>query len=538
MKVRGMKSALPRKLFTQTTLEQWTLLIAIVTFAFLLRIKNIEFGLPHFFHNDEIYKLRDINHFLSGNLHPIKWHHPTFLTYSSALIVACAEAISGTTLIDYERLLISRIWIAFLGSMTVLVVFFVGRYWHSSTLGLISALFLAILPLHVLCSHYLKECVPLVFWMAIALGFFLRFVREKKMYLAVLSGIFTGFATATKYFGLSLLLIFLIALLFLSGSKVWQRKKTIVLGLFIFSLLVGFLAFMPYSVLDFQKFQDGFRYDLHRARRGHERQPIYPWRYVWTFHIQKSIIPGATLPLFILFLAGLGCALRSDGNETKLLAIYWLVLYFLIESSPLKPPPNYERYVLPLFPVLVLFAGYMIVYLYARISPGAIKYSAIFLLILVSYFPLRQTILMDSAMNPDTRETSAFWIAQIIPLDSNLLIVGRDAYLPYVRELGRPAISGSEDCKEFLEPGFLKQFDYIVVSSFLYERHLELYNRKEEPYYFYTYLFNNWKLLKEFPRPRYSMGFNNPTIRIYYRDEDVQNRRVLTTNNSKPPVSP
>ncbi|MCD6384705.1 hypothetical protein J7M23_02905, partial [Candidatus Sumerlaeota bacterium] len=349
--------------------------------------------------------------------------------------------------------------------------------------------------------------------------FFLRFIREKKIYLAVMSGIFTGFATSTKYFGLSLLLIFLLSLIIIWGVKVWQKRTVIVFGLFILSSIAGFLAFTPYSIVDFHKFQRGFCYDVRHTRRGHERQPIYPWRYAWSFHIQKSIIPGTSLPLFLLSIAGMIVALRRNGNETKLLAIYFVILYLLIESSPLKPPPNYERYALPLLPVLMLFAGYMIVYLYAHSSRMPIKYGLIFLFVLIAYFPLKQTIQMDLAMNPDTREKAAYWIVQNIPLDSKIFLVGRDSYLPDVPGLGRSAKRGSEKCKWFLEPGFLDQFDYIVVSGFLYQRHFELYRRKKEPYYFYSYLFNNWKLIKEFTQPRYSMGFNNPTIRIYSRSD-------------------
>lgn len=511
----------------QTRLKHWLMLIVIVIGSFFLRIENIEFGLPHFFHNDEIHKIAQINHYLTGDLHPPKLYHPTFLTYSSALIIATYEELAEVRLPDYERLLLARFWIAFLGTMTSVALFFVARYFGSTSLGIIAALLLSIMPLHVLCSHYVKEDVPLVFWLTIALGFFLRFARERKLYLSALSGFFSGLASSTKYFALICIFIFIIELILLYGLKLWQRQIITSLSLFIVLFLLGFLLLTPYALLDYRQFRRESRREFRHSLRGHERQPISPWRYAWTFHLQNSLIPGVTLPLLLLSIAGIPLAfcppppvsrlstLRLNSREVKILFIIFLLFYLLIEGSPLKPPPNYERFALPFLPLLALFGAYAMLCIFNLSPKVLLKVNFIFLFILVSFFALRKSILTDLAMSPDTRETATFWILRHLPLKAKILVVGRKAYQPQISEMSYRIEKGSEDCEGFLEPGFLDRFDYIIVSSFLYERHFGLYPKKTPAYYFYRFLFDQGKLIREFPPRNLSYGFHNPTLRIY-----------------------
>ncbi|MCX7766413.1 MAG: glycosyltransferase family 39 protein, partial [Candidatus Sumerlaeia bacterium] len=415
------------------------------------------------------------------------------------------------------RLLLARYWIATLGTLTVVAIFFVGRRWYSSSLGLLSAFFLSIMPLHILCSHYVKEDVPMLFWLTVALVFFIRYAQDQKNSLAALSGFFSGMATSTKYFALVTLPIFLIELMLLYRGKIWKKYFIISSIIFLAMLVLGFILFTPFAVLDYPGFIKGFFTEFEHSRTGHESQPVSPWRYAWSFHLQRSLIPGVTLPLLLLGITGMIVAWRNNGTVNRLLCIATLLLYFLIEGSPLKAVINFERYALPLLLFLALFGAYTIIWLFQLSGRISVRSGVIVLFLVISFVALLRAVKVTSAMSPDTREIAASWIVRNIPLKSRILVIDVQSYNPNIYGLDYPLEKGRRDWDGFLKPGFLKRFDYVIVSSFLYERHFTLYPKKTPMYYFYQHIFDNWKLVKEI-KPRYfAYGYHNPTIRIYAR---------------------
>ncbi len=501
----------------RTPFPQWLILICIAILAFLLRTHNIGFGLPHFYHVDEPHKIWQVNQYFTGNIKPKEYLHPTFLTYSVTLVVRIYEALAHKCLMTEGRLLLGRYWIATLGTLTVVAIFFVGRSWYSSMLGLIAAFFLSIMPLHILCSHYVKEDVPMVFWLTIALGFFIRYAREQKFSLAALSGFFSGLTTSTKYFAIVTLPIFLIELMLVYRGKLWKKRFIISSLIFLVTLVLAFIVFTPYAVLDFSRFVTGFFSEVEHSRTGHESQPISPWRYGWSYHLQRSLIPGVTLPLLLLGISGIIVAWRHNGTANRLLCVVTFLLYLLIEGSPLKAVINFERYALPLLPFLALFGAYTIIWLFQLSERVNVRIAVIILFLVISFFALFRAIKVTSAMSPDTREIAASWIVRNIPLKSRILVIDVQSFNPNIYGLDYPLEKGRRDCVGFLNPGFLKRFDYIIVSSFLYDRHFTLYPTKTPPYYFYKHIFDNWKLVKEI-KPRYfTYGFHNPIIKIYSR---------------------
>ena len=82
-----------------------------------------------------------------------------------------------------------------------------------------------------------------------------------------------------------------------------------------------------------------------------------PLRLTWgLFHLRESLWPGLGTPLFALGLIGLAAPLvaaRERRMPLLLIASFTLLWYAVHEATPLKPFPDFSRYMLPLVPLLI-----------------------------------------------------------------------------------------------------------------------------------------------------------------------------------------
>jgi hypothetical protein len=80
-----------------------------------------------------------------------------------------------------------------------------------------------------------------------------------------------------------------------------------------------------------------------------------PLRLTWrVFHLRESLWPGLGTPLLALGLIGLAApfvAARERRMPLALIASFTLLWYAVHEATPLKPFPDFSRYMLPLVPL-------------------------------------------------------------------------------------------------------------------------------------------------------------------------------------------
>jgi hypothetical protein len=505
---------------------KWVLIALVVWGGFALRLPHIGFGLPFTRHNDEVTKIIDIKRILAGNLQPRKFYHPTFLLYSVAGAVTLYDALTPGRLAhriaagdEWEIYLVGRFWIAFLGACTILIVSLIGWRYFGFGAGLVAALILAVAPLHLLTSHYIKEDVPMTFWMALALYFLFALATTPSMKNFVLTGLFTGFAISTKYPALLFVVLILFTLALFLKKQALEKRFLVRTAIMVACILVGFALFTPYAVRRYKKFHAGFRFETKHVLQGHEYEPISPWHHAWTFHLRKSVIPGLTPSLALLCAAAIVFFIFKRSKKTTILLFGAALFYFPFEAVYLKPPPDFERYMVPLLVFLALLGGCFVAALWQmsrslRLRPCPYWRVGIILLLAVAFsFPLRRDIVFIKSLREDTRETARNWILKHIPPGARIFCVGRAAYVPDLREL--PYTVSDRYWEGYDNYDYVRQFDYVVASSFLYDRYFTIYPLEIAPTRFYRRLFSEAHLVKEF-RPQYfSYGFHNPTIRIY-----------------------
>ncbi|OGH08836.1 MAG: hypothetical protein A2152_03395 [Candidatus Levybacteria bacterium RBG_16_35_6] len=133
---------------------------------------------------------------------------------------------------------------AFFGTLTVLITFFLTRriFWkskNSTTYALLSALFLAISPWHIMLSRAAFEANVATFFLACGVWLFLGSVQSKK-WLIVLSAV--SFSISIYTFNTSRIVapLLIILLVFAFFKKLWQMKKETIVA-----LVLGFVMILP-----------------------------------------------------------------------------------------------------------------------------------------------------------------------------------------------------------------------------------------------------------------------------------------------------
>ena len=259
---------------------------------------------------------------------------------------------------DYAGIFVS----AFFGSLTVLVVFFIGLLAYNYNVGLFAAVFLAFNKLHIEFSRNVYAEATMLFFFSLAFLFYVLSKKrpEKRLFL-FLSGLSIGLSYDAKFLGVILLFIIclyeLIAWLFVKGLGSWKVKlgKSAINCVFICLgfLLVFFATWAAYSMAG----ESYLFYFLHRVDQidvGHRVVSSIPFiddipRYedewvagpnfikenlAYLFFMYK----GFFFTTFIFLFAGLAVMLRKRRpSDLLFLLSFILTVLFVMKIAYGRP---------------------------------------------------------------------------------------------------------------------------------------------------------------------------------------------------------
>jgi len=116
------------------------------------------------------------------------------------------------------------------------------------------------------------------------------------------------------------------------------------------------------------RWRKGVDFELTHSIHGHD-VPLPP-RATWgLFHLRESLWPGLGTPLLALGLVGFAApfvAARERRMPLTLIATFAALWYAVHAATPLKPFPDFARYMLPLVPLLLILGASFIYELSAR----------------------------------------------------------------------------------------------------------------------------------------------------------------------------
>ncbi len=190
------------------------LLIAAVALGF--RLIGLRYGLPAVYNPDEVAIMSRALAFAKGDPNPHNFLYPTFYFYVlfvweglTALVAVASRSVASFAafqrefFIDPTRVFVAgRLLTALLGTATVLATCLLAARVASRRAGVAAALLLAVAPLHVLNSHYVKHDVPVT--LVIVAAYLAYEALWRGSGSLVLAATLTGVAFSTHYYAIFL----------------------------------------------------------------------------------------------------------------------------------------------------------------------------------------------------------------------------------------------------------------------------------------------------------------------------------------------
>jgi 4-amino-4-deoxy-L-arabinose transferase-like glycosyltransferase len=256
-----------------------------------------------------------------------------------------------------DRLAAARLLTGLIDTGTVALVMALGVKLGGRRMGLLVGLFLSVMPLHVQQAHFAVVDSFLAFFVTAALLWATRLARPGTRASAILTGIWTGLALGCKA-GAALLALPLLAAL---GAGPGAARRRMGLGLLV--LVAALLVFgitNPFSILEFERFLGNVS-DQAALATGAVLAP-YTFQYHHTlpylYPIAQQVWWGMGPGLALLSFGGLvGATWDAVGRRPTPAAwatLSWALPFFAFTGALLA---KYPRYLLPLTPVLAIYAA-------------------------------------------------------------------------------------------------------------------------------------------------------------------------------------
>ena len=485
----------------------------IVALGSYFRFSGISFGLPLNYHPDEVAKLNAVMRmYNSGTLDPNYFLHPTLLLYCTYGLNLAGHAFGFFSGAFHESLILSgRLVSALAGIFSIVLTYLIGKKLFSTRAGLLAASLLAVFPLHVTCSRYLKEDSLLTFFVLLSTLFAVYALRSKKSFWLVLAGIAAGCSASVKYSGLMSVIIPVLGALAIEGRWIPRdRKVWFALVLALVAVPLAFLVCSPYVLLNSTKFVEDFLFEQQHMQNGH-LFAITPWSQYWMYHVERSLYKGVTAPPFFLGLIAFGFFLRKRNMPALLVIAVLLAFYFPAEYVKAKPAPQPERYILPCLPYFALLIGAFSDQMFAK------KKSFLLVSGLSLFVPLFTTRILHQELVPDTRLQMARWIEREIPHGSRIYIDHKQYSPELSQEHFQVTYAPSDRIGQELELERLAaaNFDYLLLSSLWFDRYFSQPRTDEFVRRRIERVLRDGELVHSVKSSGGTYGFHNPDILLF-----------------------
>ncbi len=434
---------------------------------------------------DDIPVARQIETMYNGDWRPDPvYYYPIFFNYIVAVFLRGLSAFTclvgihktaGVFPFSFEHILfIARFFSALMGSLTVLVVYAIGKKLYSAREGLLAAFLFSVSFNHILFSHQIALDVPMTLFYALAVYFCTCIMTGRRWPDYVFAGLTAGWAIATKYNG-----VFVLPAIFLAhwlSSPAARRKFVSRLSDFKIYLgglaaLAGFFIGHPYALLHFKRFIGSSRVLLTVV---HETEwflsPIQPKtaleyiRYNKYFLALKNILTAEGVVFFGLIILGAAAMLVRRSKKDAFLGFSGLV-YFLGALGYL----GFSRFRdLPALAIFYAFWAMMgLLFLAQFLRKLRLPRSAVSALLVLIIISLGWGALTKSyyLWEDDTTEIADRWIRRNI---SAGYYFGKEWFSPQLRGPGYSYASLNRPYLFSRDFAPYQRFDFIITSSAAY----------------------------------------------------------------------
>ncbi|MDQ3488469.1 MAG: glycosyltransferase family 39 protein [Acidobacteriota bacterium] len=356
-------------------------LVIIASIAFALRVFGLQYGLPAVYNPDEVAIMARALSFAKGTLNPHNFLYPTlyfYLLFGWVGVYLGAVWLAGgvSTLAELQALYFTnpsgiytagRLLGAVGGTASVVAVYHLGHRLYDRRVGVVAALFLAVAPLAVRDSHYVKHDIPATLAVVIALIAIVRIWPRtpdagRLRNDVIVAGAACGTAFSTHYYCIFLALPLFWAIVQRWRADGWHVMFRHAVSAGIISAVV-FFALSPFLLVE----------------------PMVAWRDITANReivVDRALETGAFVPArryaemlwtdsmgrAVIALALVGAAWMAATAPARAILIALFPLGFLAFITNTAPA---SRYLNPALPFLAIYAAWALARLGERLhAPG------------------------------------------------------------------------------------------------------------------------------------------------------------------------
>lgn len=488
---------------------RWTknafLLFLILIIAFILRIWGVNFGLPGLFHVDERPLVYNSFHILTHKGKVAYYGSGSLFCYLLSFLYSIyylVLKIKGVVQAPFDFLvlyiknptnvyLIGRIFCVISSTLSIFVVYLLGKKLYNKSIGLLSAFFLAVSFLSVQHAKYIKGDNLGILMLLLAFYFCIEAKKEFSCFqdrtnyeikAYIIAGIFTGIAVALR-FTLCIAPLALISICFMQSITGigWKGfKKGLKNSLILISSALIVLLIVPPSII-FETFRFSrvvsFYSSFILQFNPTGRDIITGEQPVWLFYLTDYLRKGVGFPLWLLGTFGILDSLKNIFMHSKYkkeepgLIIFLILFWYFILNHSL----NQERYIIPIIPFFLIFAAKFTYKIVKILTQKSNKYKET-VLICLSTVVVIPTLITTIKYNylisrPDTRKIAKNFIEHSAPAESKIICEGLEWHglgeqiSPLGVQLNISKKELEEQLKTALEKGVAGKYLYAMIEG-------------------------------------------------------------------------
>jgi len=494
--------------------KQQIILLLIIALGAFLRLYGINWDQGHHLHPDEraIVMLTTFLQFpksLDEFLSPQGPWNPNFFAYGNFPLYLLKTISSILANFDplyslYEKInLVGRVISAIADIGTLILLYLLAKKLFSKTVALFASFFYAISVFPIQAAHFFAVDTLLTFFIILTLYQLVHFYEKPSVKNSLLTGMFFGLSLATKISAIPLVIavvtaivIDFVLLMIKQPHKphIWFPhlprflKRLILDGIIIaISTIIAFAILQPYALIDFQEF---WRQSMQQRQMTYDAFTFpYTLQYVGKipyFYELKNIFLWGQGPILAMLsflgvlyitlfsiLSHLGGertkTMKQLNNRTIIILIFFWAYFFVVGKFAV----GWMRYMLPLYPLLSLFAAVLIYKLFINLKSYFLNHKFVFIIlnslfiILLLVWPLS---FMRIYTKPNTRVLASQWIYQNIPPNKIIAREHWDDGMPiggniFYQTLELPIYEMENSIREAQIYQMVQRADYIIISS-------------------------------------------------------------------------
>lgn len=345
-----------------------------------------------------------------------------------------------------------KFFMSLVGALSVVLIFFLAKEIFNKKVALYSAIFLTLIPLHVIYSGKILSGIYATFFILLTMFCFWKSFEKGETKYAPFFGIFFALAILTRYTTLWIALIFPIYFLIRDKSLKFLKNKSLW-----YSILAFFIVLIPWFIYGYFTYGNPLGAFIH-GMQGASVGPPQAWYFFFVNSFEMFSI------LSLIFLASIIFAIYKNklGNKKILFLFLW---FFLFLGFAMFLPYKEIRFLLPIVPALCLLSGFFI----DKIK----KYKKIILISLIFILILSNIFLFYDYYNKYHTETNKCFLEAnnfLKNLDNDILVITEASPLIYYYTKKEthfyPVPWGLESLNRLVEENYNNREVYIFFTEY------------------------------------------------------------------------